>query len=62
MSVIEEQPRYRTYLLTMWEERGGEPDARVVWRFRLEDPRTGERKGFADLDALMEGLERRMGR
>ena len=61
MSVMEEPPRYRTYLLTLWEERSRDPEAPVVWRFRLEDPRTGERRGFADLEALMEGLEREMG-
>ena len=58
MSVLEKPPRYRTYLLTFWEERSLDPGAPVVWRFRLEDPRTGRRRGFADLEALVDGLER----
>ena len=47
MAIFDTPPRYRTYLLTVWEERSHDPAAHVVWRFRLEDPRTGERRGFA---------------
>ena len=43
---------YRTYLLTVWEERSQDPATPAVWRFRLEDPRTGQRRGFASLEAL----------
>jgi hypothetical protein len=32
----------------------------VVWRFRLEDPRTGQRHGFASLEALVAVLEQEM--
>ena len=60
MSILEEPPRYHTYLLTMWEERSLDADTPVVWRFRLEDPRTGERKGYADLEALVRRLEQEM--
>lgn len=48
---------YRSYLLTMWQERTGDPVAPGVWRFCLADPRTGQRRGFAHLDALLDGLE-----
>lgn len=44
-----ETQRYRAYLLRLWQT--GEDEA-VVWRALLEDPRTGERHGFADLDSL----------
>lgn len=44
-----ETQRYRAYLLRLWQT--GE-DATAVWRVLLEDPRTGERYGFADLDSL----------
>ncbi len=57
MAVFEKPPRYRSYLLTFWEERSQDPAAPAVWRFRLEDPRTGERRGFADLEALRAALE-----
>jgi hypothetical protein len=41
--------RYHAYLLRLWHAGEGEA---VVWRALLEDPRTGERRGFADLDSL----------
>ena len=55
MVVMKDQRRYISYLMRLWESSGkGEP----VWRASLEDPRTGERKGFAclvDLFAFLEG-------
>ena len=50
-------PRYRAYLLTFWEERSTDQRSPGLWRFTLEDPRTGQRRGFASLGALMEALE-----
>jgi hypothetical protein len=32
-----------------------------VWRFGLEDPRTGQRRGFVDLEMLMAALQQDMG-
>ena len=58
MSIFDKPPRYRSYLLTFWEERGRDPDGPVVWRFSLKDPRTGQRHGFADVEALVAALER----
>jgi hypothetical protein len=43
-----EQAMYRSYLLRLWRVREGEED----WRASLESARTGERRGFANLDAL----------
>jgi hypothetical protein len=60
-SVFDRPPRYRTYMLTLWEERGRETSAPVVWRFRLEDPRTGKRRGFATVEGLVAALEEEMG-
>jgi hypothetical protein len=50
-----EPRRYRVYLLRLWlaEGEGGRP----VWRAALEDARTGERRGFADLARLCAFLE-----
>jgi hypothetical protein len=43
------QPRYRTFLLRLWQERrGGE----WVWRASIEDPHRNVRKGFGDLERL----------
>ena len=58
--MFDRPPRYRTYMLTLWEERGRETSAPVVWRFRLEDPRTGKRRGFATMEGLMAALEEEM--
>ena len=50
--------RYRSYLLRLWHAETLD----VCWRASLEDPRTGERIGFACLEQLfaylMEQVER----
>ena len=60
MTTLGDPPRYRSYLLTFWEERGREPQGPQVWRFSLQDPHTGHRCGFASLEALVAALEREM--
>lgn len=60
MSFFQDPPRYHTFLVTLWEERNQDPDLPSVWRFRLEDPRTGQRQGFANLQALLAILEQKM--
>ena len=57
MTIFDNPPRYRAFLLTFWEERSGHPDDRVVWRFSLENPRTGQRHGFASLEMLIAALQ-----
>lgn len=56
MANLSKPPRYRAYLLRFWEERGQHPSLPTVWRYSLEDPHTGERRGFASLEALVEDL------
>jgi hypothetical protein len=58
--VFDRPPRYRSYLLALWEERGRDLGAAGVWRFRLEDLRTGKRRAFATLEALVDALEGEM--
>lgn len=58
--MLEKPPFYRSYLLTFWEERSRDPSVPVVWRFSLEDPRTGQRHGFANLEAVVAALEQEM--
>ena len=60
MTILDRPPRYRSYLLAFWEERSQDPSAPVVWRFSLEDPHTGQRRGFATLEALLAALQREM--
>ena len=50
-----EPRRYRAYLLRLWQVDGD--DGHPVWRAALEDARTGERRGFADLARLCAFLE-----
>ncbi len=51
------QPYYRIYLLTVWQEQNRGPPERIVWRFRLEDPRTGRQQAFADAATFMAALQ-----
>ena len=60
MAFFQNPPRYHTFLLTLWEERNQDPNSPTVWRFRLEDPRTGRRHGFASLEEIVAALEREM--
>ena len=50
-------PRYQVYLLRCWEERSVYPNQPGVWRFSLEDTRTGQRHGFASLEAMVVCLQ-----
>ena len=44
------QPRrYRAYMLRLWQVDG---EGGPTWRASLESPHTGERHGFASLEAL----------
>jgi hypothetical protein len=56
MAMFDKPPRYRSYVLTFWEERSRDPDTPVVWRFSLQDPRTGQRRGFASLEEMVDFL------
>jgi len=49
-------PRF-VQVLTIWRERPTGGGRQAVWRFRLEDVHTGERHGFADLQALVAYLQ-----
>lgn len=53
-------PYHRIYLLIVWQEHS-EQTRQTVWRFRIEDSRTGEGRGFANaadlVNALIRGLE-----
>lgn len=51
MSTRQTSNLYRIFLLTVWQE--GQND----WRFLLEDPRSGERKGFLGAESLVNGLQ-----
>jgi hypothetical protein len=52
------EDQYFSYMLRLWQavSEAGSP-----WRASLEDPRTGERQGFADLQGLFGYLTERTG-
>lgn len=54
-------PRYQVYILRMWQESENIPLACVPgsWRFSLENPATGQRRGFScllDMSVYLENL------
>lgn len=51
-------PRYYSYILRFWEDRG-EETASADWRFSLEDPERQVRYGFGSLEELVAFLEKR---
>jgi hypothetical protein len=56
---VETEPKpYLAYMLRLWRERG---EGGTAWRAMLESPHTGERHGFASLEALFEFLKQRAG-
>jgi hypothetical protein len=58
--MFDKPPRYQSYLLTFWEERSRNPQVAAVWRFRLEDPRTGRRLGFASLEEVVAFIQKEL--
>jgi hypothetical protein len=52
---------YRSYVLRFWEERPpGRAQPIGQWRFSLEDPHNGTRRGFANFDQLIAFLKNQM--
>jgi|WetSurMetagenome_2_1015567.scaffolds.fasta_scaffold496203_2 hypothetical protein len=52
--MTDDQRTYQAYLLRLWRVNIGRS---TVWHASLEDSRSGERKGFADLSGLQAFLE-----
>jgi hypothetical protein len=50
----QDQREYHAYLLRLWRVNAS---GALLWRASLEDPHTGERKGFADLASLFAFLD-----
>ncbi len=51
MPIPDVPPCYQVFLLRCWEEHSEHPEL-DAWRFSLQDPGTGQRRGFASLEAL----------
>ena len=54
--MTDQLPDYMAFLLRLW--RVDEVDG-VQWHASLEEPGTGERRGFADIDRLCAYLQER---
>ncbi len=54
MNKQQREQRYLSYLLRLWQTSNGE---KQVWRASLQSPGTGERQGFASLEALFDFLQ-----
>jgi hypothetical protein len=52
----DEKSRYQVYVLHSWREPADPVEHTPTWRFILEEPKTGQRRGFKDLAALMDFL------
>ena len=50
--------RYRAYMLRLWQV---DDEEGPTWRASLESPHTGERRGFASLEALVAFLTNQFG-
>ena len=48
---------YHSYLLRLWVE---DVNGKWAWRFSLENPFSGERRGFASLNDLCAFLDKKM--
>jgi hypothetical protein len=53
MTMPTESRRYLACMLRLWQVGSGEEP---TWRASLENPHTGERRGFANLEALCQFL------
>jgi hypothetical protein len=45
------QETYMAYMLRLWQ--AGSRDGKSIWRASLENPHTGERQAFGDVEALV---------
>ena len=51
---------YRAFVLRVWQERGSGPAETAACRYSLEDPHSGERHGFATIEAMCAFLHSQM--
>lgn len=57
MDAYPPSPQYHSWLLRCWREPAQTTGRPGHWRFNLEEPGTGLRRGFASLPALIAWLE-----
>lgn len=60
--MFESPPRYKTYVLRIWEERDPQPSASTCWRYTIIDPRSHQRHSFHNTKDLCRFLALNMGK
>ena len=53
-------PSYHIFMLKCWPEHQQSNGFITSWRFSLEDPTTGQRKGFVQLDDLLLSIRKQL--
>ena len=53
-------PSYHIFMLKCWPEHQQSNGFITSWRFSLEDPNNGQRKGFAQLDDLLLSIRQQL--
>ncbi len=61
MPKLDGPPRYQVFMLRAWAE-SSDAAGPTTWRFSVEAPDTGQRRGFAGLEALVAYLTNQFGR
>ncbi len=56
MLIPEKPSGYRVYLIRCWQEPHSEPGPLGEWRFAVEEARSGRKRGFPNLQALLDYL------
>jgi hypothetical protein len=57
MNPMDSKKEYRSYLLRLWVD---DVNGKRAWRISLENPFSGERRGFANLQDLCVYLKKKM--
>ena len=57
VEIMDHKKKYRSYLLRLWVD---DVNGKSVWRISLENPFSGERRGFASLKDLCAYLKEKM--
>ncbi len=51
---------YYIFLIKLWPERSHDNGETISWRFSIEDPVSGVRKGFTDQESLLTHLREQL--
>jgi hypothetical protein len=49
--------QYQVYVMRLWRDKTPSEETSSGWRFSIENPSTGQRRGFSSLEELVAFLE-----